>query len=160
MRLVEEIDAESLLVLTFMCIALELCVYYYQHRGERPTLEEVNLQKEHAALALKAKKLNSVDMFVEHSKLTRQMNNLKKEEQTLAMKRMAQYTVSPMLKYFQPLCLLTIVILFWNSPLILFPSGYLMPIERILAMPFFPSGVISAGGWWCLSRRVLGKVLV
>ncbi|EQC25775.1 hypothetical protein SDRG_16371 [Saprolegnia diclina VS20] len=160
LRLVEELDAPSLLILTLLCVLVEASMYYYTHRGERPGADELRLQKEHALLSLQAKKLNSVDMFVEHSKITRQMNTIKKQEQTLAMERMAQFTVSPLVKYVQPACLVLIVALYWNAPLVLFPSGYLMPLERLLAMPFFPAGVVSAGGWWCLCRRVLGKVLV
>ncbi|OQS01745.1 hypothetical protein ACHHYP_20014 [Achlya hypogyna] len=160
LRLVEDIDATGLLLLTLLCVIVEATMHWYQTRGERPGPKELRLQKEHAALAATAKKLNSVDMFVEHSKVLRQMNTLKKQEQTHAMMRMQQATVSPLAKFVQPVCLAVLVVVYWSTPLVAFPSGYLMPLERLLAMPFFPAGVISAGGWWCLCRRVLGKVLV
>ncbi|KAF0699470.1 Aste57867_9940 [Aphanomyces stellatus] len=159
MHLIQELDAQSLLVLTILCAAVEIILHVITTRGSRPSEGELALQREHAVLAAKAKKLNSVDMFVEHSKFLRQMNTIKKKEQTLAIERMKNATVPGFLGYVQPVLLVIIVLLFWSSPLVVFPPGRLMPVERLVAMPSFPVGVVSAGGWWLVCRRVMGKLL-
>ncbi|RHY03320.1 hypothetical protein DYB25_011154 [Aphanomyces astaci] len=157
--MIQAVDAPSLLVLTLLCVMVEVLLHVLQTRGSRPTQAELALQRQHAVLAVQAKKLNSVDMFVEHSKLVRQMNTIKKQEQTLAVERLAHAAVPRYFGYIQPVLLAIVVVVFWSSPLVVFPPGRLMPVERLVAMPFFPAGSVSAGGWWLICRRVLGKVL-
>ncbi|ETV91767.1 hypothetical protein H310_13825 [Aphanomyces invadans] len=157
--MIQAIDAPVLLVLTLVCIAVEAVLHAIQTRGSRPTQAELTLQRQHAVLSVQAKKLNSVDMFVEHSKLLRQMNTVKKQEQSLAVERLAKAAVPGFFGYIHPILLAAIVIVFWSTPLIVFPPGRLMPVERLVAMPFFPAGSVSAGGWWLICRRVIGRVL-
>ncbi|KAG9412118.1 hypothetical protein AC1031_017747 [Aphanomyces cochlioides] len=159
MDLIQEIDASGVLILTLLCVLVELALHFLQLRGSRPSAQEIALQKEHATLAAKAKKLNSVDMFVEHSKVLRQMNTVKKQEQTLAVERIAKSSVPGFVGYVQPLLLIAVVVYFWSSPLVVFPPGHLMPVERLVAMPLFPIGSVSAGGWWILCRRVTSRLL-
>lgn len=40
-----------------------------------------------------------------------------------------------------------------------FPQGFMLPMERLMAFPGFPLGAISAVGWAGICRRVSSKLL-
>lgn len=59
----------------------------------------------------------------------------------------------------QPVLMGLAMLYYWNEPLVELPQGYMLPVERLMAIPGFPLGAISAMGWAGICRRVSDKVL-
>lgn len=82
--MLQNIHDKAVLGIALYVFVTEYIVYYFKNRGTKLGLDEIQLLKEYQLLLRKEKTLDSVSMFVEHSKLQREMNQTKKKMDTLA----------------------------------------------------------------------------
>ena len=78
------IDCWTVASLTLYVICINVLLHWWKLKGTKLSPEEQELVKQMDGLLKKEKKLNSVDTFVEHSKLQRVMNQVKKQQDLLA----------------------------------------------------------------------------
>ncbi|CAI5730701.1 unnamed protein product [Peronospora destructor] len=153
----------DVLYLAVIMFAIDLVMKLWNDRGTQLSLAEQELMSEYNAQVRLVKRLNAVETFVEQAKATRKMNALQKEMQELAVKRMAANAPSEFQKQFSrirtPVMMGLTMLYYWNEPLVVLPQGYMLPVERLLSVPAFPLGTVSAMGWAGICRRVNGKIL-
>ncbi|CAH0491911.1 unnamed protein product [Peronospora farinosa] len=153
----------DVLFIAIIMFIIDLVIKLWNERGTQLSPIEQELMNEYNTQVRLVKRLNAVETFVEQAKATRKMNALQREIQELKVKRMAANAPSAFQKQFNrirtPVMMGLTMLYYWNEPLVVLPQGYMLPVERLLSIPAFPLGSVSAMGWAGICRRVNGKIL-
>jgi hypothetical protein len=81
---IDKIKCYDLLGITLVMFILDFMMYVWNNRGNKLTLQELELSQVYNQQVQLVDRLNSVDTFVEQSKAIRKMNSIKKQMQELA----------------------------------------------------------------------------
>ncbi|TYZ63124.1 hypothetical protein PybrP1_008207 [[Pythium] brassicae (nom. inval.)] len=146
---IDALRCYDLVLIAVLMLALDAAMLAWNGRGQQLSPTELALLRQYNEHVAVVNRLNSVETFVEQSKAIRRMNAVKKQMQELAVERLQKAAPSNLQKRINQV----------RTPLVALPQGYLVPLERLLALPGFPFGSVSAVGWAVVCRRVGTKLL-
>lgn len=159
----QTMDWKLLVLIALYVSILEIGLYLWKRKGTIFTPKEKELRVQMAELIKKERKLNSIDTFVQHSKVQREINRLKKEQDQLAIDRMKNAQSSEFMKRLQmmirPVSILFLTNFYWGRSVMTFHSSQLVPFTRMMALPGGSYGSVTVVAWYFICGRVIQRLL-
>lgn len=134
-----------------------------------PSKEEVNLKSEIRRIYREAREFDLPSTFMTYAKMTRKAAKMERELLKLEEERRVKGQASWRIKAKRALGYrnaLSFAFFFFvyertlvAAPLLEYPSAWMFPAARILALPNYSAGALSVVGWSLLVQRFYARIL-
>ena len=134
-----------------------------------PSKEEQELSAQVRKIEIEAREYDLPSTFMTWAKMKRQAAKIEKEvlkkEEARRLKTAEPWRqfAKKMLGYRNTVVFLALFFAYESTlvkaPLLEFPSGWMFPFSRILALPNYSGGALSVIGWSVLCQRFFGRFL-